>query len=167
MKSKFVISIFVVVILIFSLSLTSFAASYIPYSGLTDSSSQASLLYGLYSNLDTFDFNDEFIILRSDQNAYYLFYADDLSSRSVNYISYIGTSSSGYNTVYEINFGVENNFSYVLNNYSVVGNIPGSVAMAQYDSSYDNYILRIGFYSFLSLFIFYIFRSHFKELTSS
>lgn len=151
--------------MILSFSVFSFAATYTPYAGLTDSSSQATLLYGLYRNLETFSFDDEFIIMRSDQYSYYLFYAEDLSSSSVNYISYIGTNSN-YNTVYEISFGIENNFSYVLNNYSVVGNIPGTVQLSSHIASFDAFNLQLLLCTLIMFFLFYIFRSHFKELNS-
>ena len=165
-KLKALFSFFLVVLLLISVTVSVSAATYTPYSGLTDTSSQASLLYGYYKNLDDFSYDNEFIIMRSDQNSYYLFYASDLSSSTVNYISYIGSSSSGYNTTYTINMGTENNFRFVLNEYSVVGNIPGTVSYSDFESSFESFLIQIACYAFLLLFIFYIFRSYIKELTS-
>lgn len=166
MHIKAFFSFFLALMLCIGCVLSSSAASYVPYSGLTDTSSQASLLYGYYKNLDDFSYDDEFIIMRSDQNAYYLFYADSLSSSQVNYISYIGTSSSGYNTTYTISMGVENNFSFVINEYSVVGNIPGTVSYSDHDFSFNSYLIQIAAYALLILFMFFVFRSSIKELTS-
>lgn len=166
MKIKALFSFFLALMLCIGCVVTSSAASYVPYSGLTDTSSQASLLYGYYKNLDDFSYDDEFIIMRTDQNSYYLFYAESLSSSIVNYISYIGTSSSGYNTTYTINMGVERNFNFVLNEYSVVGNIPGTVAYSDHVSLLNSYLIQIAAYALLIVFMFFVFRSSIKELTT-
>lgn len=164
-RLKALFSFFLVLLLCIGSVITVVAATYTPYQGLTDSSSQASLLYGYYRNLDTFSYDDEFIIMRSGQYDYYLFYGD-LSSDSVFYISYRGNTQSGYNTVYEISMGLEDNFSYVLNEYSVVGNIPGTIAYSEHYSSFTDFTIQIVAFSLLILFIFYVFRSHIKELNS-
>lgn len=163
---KSILSVFFAFLLVIFSCISAAAASFIPYQGLTDSSSQASLLYGYYRNLDSFSYDNEFIIMRSGQYEYYLFYAEDLSSDSVNYISYTGTTSSGYNTVWSVSVGVENNFSYVLNEYSVVGNIPGTVSYSDHYSGFIDLTIQIAAYAFLLFFIFFIFRSHVKELSS-
>lgn len=166
MKIKAIFSFFLALMLCIGSCLSASAATYTPYSGLTDTSSQASLLYGYYRNLEDFSYDNEFIIMRSDQNSYYLFYAPDLSAHSVNYISYIGSSSSGYNTTYQINMGTESNFNFVLNEFSVVGNIPGTVAYSDYNSSFNSFLIQIAAYALLIIFIFFVFRSSIKELTS-
>lgn len=165
-KSKLFFTFILVFVVLIGSCIASFAASFIPYQGLTDSSSQASLLYGYYRNLDSFSYDNEFIIMRSGQYEYYLFYAEDLSSDTVNYISYTGSTSSGYNTVWSVSVGVENNFSYLLNEYSVVGNIPGTVSYSDYYSGFFDFTIQIAAYAFLLFFIFFIFRSHVKELSS-
>lgn len=166
MKFKSIFCVFLLLILCIGAAITASAATYTPYQGLTDTSSQASLLYGYYRNLDTFSYDDEFIIMRSGQYDYYLFYSDDLSDSIVNYISYRGSNQSGYGTVYDVSMGVENNFRYVLNEYSVVGNVPGTVAYSNHYSSFTDFTIQIAAYSFLILFIFFVFRNHFKELNS-
>ena len=165
MKIKAFFSFFLVLLLCIGSVITVAAATFTPYQGLTDSSSQASLLYGYYRNLDTFSYDDEFIIMRCGQYDYYLFYGD-LSSDSVLYISYRGSNQTGYGTVYELEMGVENNFRYVLNQYSVVGNIPGTIAYSEHYSSFTDFTIQIAAFSLLILFIFYVFRSHIKELNS-
>ncbi|MBO5395383.1 MAG: hypothetical protein J6A97_00715 [Clostridia bacterium] len=165
MKIKFFLSLFLVLLFCIGSVITCCAATFTPYQGITNSSSQVSLLYGYYRNLDTFSYDDEFIIMRSGQYDYYLFYGD-LSSDSVFYISYLGNTQSGYNTVYEISMGLEDNFSYVLNEYSVVGNIPGSIAYSEHYSSFTDFTIQIAAFSLLIIFIFYVFRSHIKELNS-
>lgn len=164
MKIKVIFSVFLVLLLCIGSAMMCSAATFTPYSGLTDSSSQASLLYGYYRNLDTFSYDNEFIIMRSGQYDYYLFYGD-LSSGTVDYISYRGTTQSGYGTVYQIEYGVESNFNYVLNEYSVVGNIPGTVAYSNHYSSFIDFTIQIASFTLLILFIFYVFRSHFKEMS--
>lgn len=164
-RFKVLFSFFLVTVILMSFTVYSSAATFMPYSGLTDTSSQVSLLYGYYRNLDTFSFDDEFIIMRSGQYEYYLFYSYDLSNSTVNYISYIGTSSN-YNTVYEISVGVENNFSYILNNYSVVGNVPGTVSLSDHYNSNNSFLSVQAVYIILIFFLFYIFRSNFRELNS-
>lgn len=160
-----VFSVFLVLLLCIGSAITASAATFTPYAGVTDSTSQVNLLYDYYCNLDTFSFDNEFIIMRSDQYSYYLFYAEDLSSDTVNYISYIGTSSSGYGTVYSIEVGLISNFSYVLNEYSVVGNIPGTAALTEHNDLFNSFVIQIAAYAFLLIFIFSVFRSHFKELS--
>lgn len=165
MKIKHFLSITFSLLLCIGAAITASAATYTPYQGLTDSSSQASLLYGYYRNLDNFSYDDEFIIMRSGQYDYYLFFGD-LSSDKVNFISYTANTSSGYNQIYEINFGIESNFNYVLNNYSVVGNVPGTVAYSEHNSNFTAFTIQIASYSSLILLIFFVFRNHFKELNS-
>ena len=53
-KLKALFSFFLAVLLLISVTVSVSAATYTPYSGLTDTSSQASLLYGYYKNLDDF-----------------------------------------------------------------------------------------------------------------
>lgn len=139
------------------------AATYTPYSSITDSSSQANILYDYYRNLDTFDYNDEFLIMRSGQYDYYLFFSDSLSDKTVNYISY--TSGGQYNNTYVINLGVDSNFRYSLNENTVVGNIPGTGAYAEHYSSYHQFLIQVAAFVFLVMFAFSLFRSHFKEFT--
>lgn len=148
-------------ILLFSFPLISSAATYTPYSGITDSSSQANILYDYYRNLDDFDYNDQFLIMRTDQYSYYLFFADSLDSNTVNYISYTGGYGS---STYTIDIGIENNFSYILNNYTTVGNIPGTGAYAEHYSAFHSFVIQILSFVILVLLIFYIFRSHQGEI---
>lgn len=164
-KLKALFSFFLALLLCIGSAIMVSAATYTPYQGLTDSSSQASLLYGYYRNLDTFSYDNEFIIMRSGQYDYYLFYGD-LSSGTVDYISYRGTTQSGYGTVYQIEYGVESNFNYVLNEYSVVGNIPGTVGYSNYYNGFSDFTIQIAAFTLLILFIFFIFRSHIKEMDS-
>lgn len=162
-KLKAIFSLFLALLLCIGAAIMSSAATYTPYQGISDTSSQASLLYGYYRNLDTFSYDDEFIIMRSGQYEYYLFYADDLSSSTVNYISYIGTTNN-YNTTYEISFGIENNFQYILNNYSVVGNVPGTVSISEHFSSYNSFLINQAVYVIIMFLVFYIFRNSFGVL---
>lgn len=73
MKFKTIFCVILLLILCIGSVITASAATYTPYQGLTDTSSQASLLYGYYRNLDNFSYDDEFIIMRSGQYEYYLF----------------------------------------------------------------------------------------------
>ena len=164
MKSKFIFVFFSVFLILISSVFISSASTFVPYSSLTDTSSQASLLFNYYRNLDTFSYDDDFLIMRSGQYEYYLFYGD-LTSDTVNYISYIGQTSSGYNTIWTIDIGVESNFSYVLNEYSVVGNIPGTAAYSDFYDSYNDFIVQVCIILICIFFIFYIFRPTYKELT--
>lgn len=163
MKLKSILSVFLVTVGVIFSCISAGAATYTPYGGITDSSSQANILYDYYRNLDTFDYNDEFLIMRSGQYEYYLFYSDSLSDTVVNYISY--TSGGQYNSTYVINLGVDSNFKYNLNEYTVVGNIPGTGAYAEHYSAYHQFLIQIVAFVFVLFFIFSIFRSHFKELT--
>lgn len=160
---KKILVVFLVVCGVMFSCISAGAATYTPYGGITDSSSQSNILYDYYRNLDTFDYNDEFLIMRSGQYEYYLFYSDSLADTVVNYISY--TSGGQYNSTYVINLGVDSNFRYNLNEYTVVGNIPGTGAYAEHYSSYHQFLIQIASFVFLVFFIFSIFRSHFKELT--
>ena len=160
---KRILIVFLVVCGVMFSCISAGAATYTPYGGITDSSSQSNILYDYYRNLDTFDYNDEFLIMRSGQYEYYLFYSDSLSDTVVNYISY--TSGGQYNSTYVINLGVDSNFKYNLNEYTVVGNIPGTGAYAEHFSVYNQYLLVVAAFVFLVMFVFSIFRSHFKEFT--
>lgn len=164
MKLKSILSVFLVTVGVIFSCISAGAATYTPYGGITDSSSQANILYDYYRNLDTFDYNDEFLIMRSGQYEYYLFFSDSLSDPTVNYISYTATGTQ-YNSTYVLNVGVDSNFKYNLNEYTVVGNISGTGAYAEHYSSYHQYLIQIAATVFLVFFIFSIFRSHFKELT--
>ena len=161
-----IVRVLIVIILcllsFFSLCFSVSAATYTPYQGITDSSSQANILYDYYRNLDDFDYNDEFLIMRSGQYAYYLFYADSLDSNTVNYISYTGAQGSQN---YSIDIGVDNNFNFVLNDYTTVGNIPGTGAYAEHYSSFHSFIIQVLSFVGLIVFIFYVFRSHKGEIS--
>lgn len=163
MKIKSILTVLFAIVGVISSFISAAAATYTPYQGITDSSSQANILYDYYRNLDSFDYNDEFLIMRSDQYAYYLFFADSLDSGKVNYICY--SSSSNYNSQYELTIGIDNNFKYNLNDYTVVGNIAGTGAYAEHYSAYNQYLLVVAAFVFLVMFVFSIFRSHFKEFT--
>lgn len=166
MRFKYVFVFILTLLLLPTFFIYSSAASFTPYAGVTESSSQVLLLYGYYANQADFSYSDEFLIMRSDQYAYYLFYGSDLSSGNVNYISYVGSSSSGYNVTYVLDSGSMSDVSFNLNDYSTVGNVVGSAALTEHVSSYQSHLLFVLLSSFLLLFIFNIFRSHFRELKS-
>lgn len=162
---KKILIVFLVIICFLFSCISAGAATYTPYGGITDSSSQANILYDYYRNLDSFDYNDEFLIMRSGQYDYFLFFADSLSDAAVNYISYTQEGSSSYNSNYVLRIGIDSDFSYSLNDYTVVGNISGTGAYAEHYSAYNQFLLQIAAFVFLVFFIFSIFRSHFKEFS--
>lgn len=168
MRFKYVFVVILTLLLVPTFFIFSSAASFTPYAGVTESSSQVQLLYGYYVNQADFSYTDEFLLMRSGQYAYYLFYGSDLSSGNVKYISYIGTSSSSasYNVSYTISSGSMSGVSFNLNDYSTVGNVVGSAALTEHMFSYQLHLLFVLLSSFLLLFIFNIFRSHFRELKS-
>ena len=137
------------------------ASNYSPYGSVTDSSSQVNILYDAYLNSDDFSFDNDFLIMRDAQSSYYLFYGD-LTSSEVSYIRYY--SDGSYSSQYLISYGIDNSFSYSLNNYTVVGTVPGSLALTDHYSNQQHGSLRTICLIFVIVFIFYVFRSTFKEL---
>ncbi len=155
-------SILLSLILIFSFPLISSAASYSPYGGVTDTSSQVNILYDAYLNSEDFSFDDDFLIMRDAQSSYYLFYGD-LSSSAVSYIRYY---TSGTNNQYLLSYGTDSNFSYSLNSYTVVGTVPGSLALTDHYSNMQQGSVRTILFVFVIVFVFFVFRSKFKELVN-
>lgn len=147
---------------VFIFSVFASASNYTPYGSVTDSSSQVNILYDAYLNFEDFSFENDFLILREDQYSYYLFYGD-LTSSEVSYIRYY--SEGSYNSQYLISYGTDDNFSYTLNNYTVVGTVPGSLALTDHFSNERFNSFRVILILFVILFIFSIFRSFFKELS--
>ena len=100
--------------------------------------------------------------MRNGQYSYILFYAESLSSSEVNYIRYY--SDGNYQSTYEFEVGTDSSFSYQLNSYTTVGNIPGTGAMNEHYTAFHSFLVQVLAFISLILFIFYVFRSHAGEL---
>lgn len=121
-------------LLIFSFALSA-GAVYTPYSGVTDNSSAVKVLTDYYINSDDFNSADDFIVMRTSQTEYILFYGD-LNTTSVNYIRYSYLSNSQYD--YKIDTGKLTDFTYSLNGYTVVGTVNGTLQSSSYVQSNFN-----------------------------
>lgn len=121
-------------VLIFSFALTA-GAVYTPYGGVTDTSSAVKVLTDYYINSDDYKSGDDFIVMRTSQTEYILFYGD-LDTTSVNYIRYSYLSNQ-YND-YKIDTGKLTDFTYQLNGYTVVGTLNGTLQSSSYVQSNFN-----------------------------
>lgn len=124
--------VFSVLILSFALSV---GAVYTPYGGVTDTSSAVKILTDYYINSDDYKSGDDFIVMRTSQYEYILFYGD-LDTTSVSYIrySYLYNQQSDY----KIDTGKLTDFTYQLNGYTVVGTVNGTLQSSSYVQSNFN-----------------------------
>lgn len=134
MIKKILIFLCVFSVLILSLVL-SVGAVYVPYSGVTDSSSAVKVLTDYYINSSDYKSGDDFIVMRTSQTEYILFYGD-LDTTSVSYIRYSYLSNQQYD--YKIDTGKLTDFTYKLNGYTVVGTVNGTLQSSSYVQSNFN-----------------------------
>lgn len=118
-------------VLIFSFALSA-GAVYTPYAGVTDNSSPVKILIDYYINSDDFKSSKDFLVMRTIQTDYYLFYGD-LDTTSVNYIRYYYQYNS--QSDYKIETGELTDFTYQLNGYTVVGTLPGTLQSTSFTTS--------------------------------
>lgn len=121
-------------VLIFSFSLCA-GAVYTPYSGVTDNSSPVKVLTDYYINMDGYKSGDDFIVMRTSQTDFYLFYGD-LKTTSVKYLRYFYQYNS--QSDYKIEKGELTDFTYQLNGYTVVGTVDGTLQSSSYVQSNFN-----------------------------
>ena len=91
------------------------AASYSLYSSCSPSESAVVNLIGVWRNQTNYNPFDEYLVCRTGQYEYFLFYGSDLNS-DYSYIRYFA-SSSGYNTVWSVAFGSGSSLSVNYGNY--------------------------------------------------
>lgn len=118
-------------VLIFSFALCA-GAVYTPYAGVTDTTSPVKVLTDYYINSDDFKSSEDFMVMRTSQTEYYLFYGD-LNTTSVKYLRYYYQYQQ--QSDYKIEAGELTDFTYQLNGYTVVGTIPGTLQSASFTTS--------------------------------
>ena len=129
---KKILSLLFISCLIFIFSFSSYAASFSAYGSVSNSTSYVQTLVGYYMNSDEYKFTNDFIVIRTGQYQYDLFFGKELSG-TVKYYR-LSAQTSGYNTEWIFSSGSVSNFSYSLGNYTAVGNVSGSITSSDYRS---------------------------------
>lgn len=149
---KLVVS-FLVLCLIIVFSFSSFAVT--PYGGVTENTSQVVILLGVLYNDPSFDFFQDFLVLRVGEYDYYCYF--NIDGSSAHYYRYYATSS-GYNSTWNLTSGYTSDFSFDQNGYTVVGNISSSLSPASYRSLFYQSILQYCVPFIALIFGFFVFR---------
>lgn len=141
----------------FIFPLFSFAASYTPYSSVTASTANISILINTLCNQSDFDPFEDWIGIRTGQYDYSIFYNIDDNGNAVR-LRYYGVQTSGYNIEYYFSKSVESNFSFYRGNYTIVGNIEDSLASPDFQDYFNHHIVNLCFPFILVAFLFFVFR---------
>lgn len=125
------ITVFVSCLILAFFPVSAFGLSVTPYSSTDDSNSYVNLLTDLYINQGDYSPKKDFVIIRTGQYAYTLYYSEDFEN-STNYIQV-----QNYSGQQSISFGSVSSLSIVNpNDYNFVGNISGSSA-SKLESDYS------------------------------
>lgn len=122
-----------------SFSVTALSASVSVYAGVSDSDQIVKNLIGIYQNDNSYDPFNEYVVLRSGQYEYYVFFGKDLSD-DYRYYRYYGTQN-GYNTVWQIDTGTGNNLRIDSHGYLYVGNTQGAINSEKETSNKYLYVI--------------------------
>lgn len=150
------ITLIIIPILLFIFCVPVFADSV--YGSLTDSSSQTSILVGAMLNDPDFDLFGDFIVARSGDQEYKIYF--NINGNTCKYYRYYNTGTT-YNSHYTLVSGTMNNFTLSNSeNYTLVGNNPGNISSSVYRTYLYQTILKYCIPFILILLAFYVFRIH-------
>lgn len=125
------------------------------YGSLDDSNNIANLLGDVMRNDPAYDPYNEYVIVRSGEREYRLYFGEDLSKSSVKY-TYIPSYMANPASLSRSN--VNNSLDIISNGYTYVGNINGSLASSSVDNYKTNYVLSVCAILIVIFVIFKIFR---------
>lgn len=142
-------------VLIFCFSVGSFGVNYTPYSSVSASTSNISMLIETMLNQSDFNVFQDWIGIRTGQYDFSVFY--NIADGSCVRLRYYGVSN-GYNVDYYFSKTVESNFSYYRGNYTIVGNTEDSLASSSYRSAFYQQIVVYTVPFILVVLLFFVFR---------
>lgn len=136
-----------------------------PYSSITNNSTQVQILYGVYANSPEFNPMNDFVIVRTGEYEYTLYYGIDLKSgtKSAKYIQYYRSGNSSVNYIYKIRKGISNNFSLNTETYLSVGTIENTIQLIDYETTRLTLTTFICVLCITIVTIFNIIRGHIKR----
>ena len=106
-------------------------------------------------NQDDFNPFEDWIGIRTGQYDYSVFY--NIKDGTADRIRYYGTNT-GYNTEYQLIKSVENNFSYTIGTYTIVGSTSDSLGSSAYRQYYYQWIIILSVPAILITVLFFVFR---------
>lgn len=125
------------------------------YASVDDSNNTVNLLGDIMRNDPAYDPYNEYVIVRSGEREYRLYFGEDLSKSSVRY-TYIPSYMANPASLSRSN--VNTNLDIISNGYTYVGNINGSLASSSVDNYKTNYVLSVCAIILVIFVIFKIFR---------
>lgn len=115
-----------------------------PYGSLTTTSSQVPILYGYYVNSEYYNPFYDYVIIRTGEYEYTLYYGRNLEigTSDANYIQYYRTGSTS-NYIYKFRTGHVNDFSVSTDTYTSVGTIKNTISNPQYTQIRDTSVIMM------------------------
>lgn len=148
-----------VVLLTISFSSVAYAETFNLYSNLDDNNQYCNILIDYYYNLSDFDPFNEFVCFRDSQYSYTLVYGKSLNNGDLNYIRY---EPAYMNSSSRLSVGSLSSLHLNKNNYTYVGNVEGSLTSHQYNDFKLHFLLIIGGFIFLLVFLYKVFKPRFN-----
>lgn len=164
LSSIFLLAFFLL-IFVGTLAFPVFAANYTAYSSVSSSDSVTKNLIGIYRNSPDFDPFNQYVVCRTGQYEYYVFYAKNLAE-DYKYYRYHGTVNQGYVNYY-YDSGEGNNLRINTAGYKVVGNVEDSIASEQFETFKFQFVLIPLAILLLVLLIFKTFKRRYVARRSS
>lgn len=153
------IKIILSIILIFVFSVSAHAETISLYASVDDSSGSVNMLGDLMRNDPEYDPFNEYVICRTGERDYRLYFGKDLDEFSICYIY----QTSAYNVPATLSRrSVNDGLNINKNGYWYVGNIDGSLASQSIDTYKTNYVLVVLLIVITLFVIFKVFRRHQK-----
>lgn len=138
---KKLIIIFVTFFLFISLCFYSYAENVNLYGSVTDTTSQVNILMGFLPNEENFKIGMKYIVARTSEYQYRLYYASDLSVNPIYYIDYSRYNIGNYSYEWRVTRGTTTQPIITTNNYTYVSNTPGGIYKAPESYFKDNIIV--------------------------
>lgn len=156
-------SLLLCIVLIFIFIFPSLAFSI--YGNVTPTTSQIVILTEAMINDDNFNSREPWVAARTSEYEYTIYYNIDFDESEANYYKY-SAIGSGYQNVWNLTSGNTSNFSMPNTfNYTVVGNVEGSLYSELYNNYKSNYYRNFFIIFIFFILAYFIFRIRKKELT--
>lgn len=149
------IKIIVAFMMIVLFMIPSFADNVSLSYSVDDSNNTVNMLGDLMRNDPAYDPYNEFVIMRSGEREYRLYFGRDLEESSIKYVyvpSYMQTPASLIRSISASGLNI------TANGNTYVGNVPGSLASSTVDNYKTNYVLTICCIVIVVFVVFKLFR---------
>lgn len=143
--------------IVFALSFVFISYADTIYGSVSHNTSQVQILYNYVRNLDEFDPLANYVIARTGEYQYTMYYNIDMDSLKCDYVRYYRGSNYDSNWL----FSSGSNYDFNLNgDYALVGNLPGTISYSDNNTNIYQNVVIISVLFISILFLFFIFRVH-------